>query len=123
MSTLWSFVDSPLVAGLAPPVYFVDFVDFAHPAGPAPPPDGSACLLCTPHKSASGEKQKRFETTALLARLTILGYAILALDAAACMVGGWNGYGWLPVGCRETIPMSWSKKPVRLIGVLGERVV
>ena len=74
-----------------------------------------------PRKLASEEKQKSFkeETAALLARLAILGYVILALDEAACMVGGWNGYGWLPVGGRETIPMSWSKKSVHLIGVLG----
>lgn len=44
----------------------------------------------------------------------------MALDEASCMVGGRNGYGWLPVGGHETIPMSWSKKSVRLMGVLGD---
>ena len=33
------------------------------------------------------------------------------------MVDGWNGCVWLPVGGRETLPTSWSKKAVRLIGV------
>ena len=41
---------------------------------------------------------------------------MVAQDEAACR---WNGYGWLPVGGRETISMSWSKKSVRLIEVLG----
>ena len=36
------------------------------------------------------------------------------------MVGGWNGCGWLPVGGRETLPTSWSKKAVRLIGEPGD---
>ena len=48
-----------------------------------------------PHKSASEEEQKGFKerTGALLARLALLGYLILSLDEASCMVGGWNGYG------------------------------
>ena len=75
-----------------------------------------------PRKSASEEEQKGFKekTGALLARLAVLGSVILALDEASCLVGGWNGYGWLPVGGRETSPMSWSKKAVRMIGVLGD---
>ncbi|MYC80079.1 MAG: IS630 family transposase [Cenarchaeum sp. SB0661_bin_35] len=36
------------------------------------------------------------------------------------MIGGWNGYSWLPKGGRETSPVSWSKKSVRLIGVLAD---
>ena len=44
----------------------------------------------------------------------------MSLDEASCMVGGWNGYGWLPVGGRETLSISWSKKAVRLIVVLGD---
>lgn len=73
-------------------------------------------------KAASEEEQKSFKaaTAGLLARLAVLGYVIMALDEASCLVGGWNGYGWLPVGGRETIPMSWSKKSVRLMGVLGD---
>ncbi len=72
-------------------------------------------------KAASEEEQKSFKakTAGLLGRLAVLGYVIMALDEASCLVGGWNGYGWLPVGGRETIPMSWSKKSVRLMGVLG----
>ena len=75
-----------------------------------------------PEKSASEEEQKGFKANAgaLLARLALLGYLILSLDEASCMVGGWNGYGWMPVGGRETLPISWSKKAVRLIGVLGD---
>ncbi len=75
-----------------------------------------------PRKSASEEEQKGFKekTGALLARLAVLGSVILALDEASCLVGGWNGYGWLPAGGRETSPMSWSKKAVRMIGVLGD---
>ena len=72
-------------------------------------------------KAASEEEQNIFRV-ATAARLGVLAareYVILALDEASCLVGGWNGYGWLPVGGRETIPMSWSKKSVRLIGVLG----
>lgn len=73
-------------------------------------------------KAASEGEQKEFRAAAAarLGVLAALGYVILALDEASCLVGGWNGYGWLPVGGRETIPMSWSKKSVRLIGVLGE---
>ena len=56
----------------------------------------------------------------MLARLALLGYLIVSLDEASCMVGGWNGYGWMPVGGRETLPISWSKKALRLIGVLGD---
>ena len=75
-----------------------------------------------PEKSASEEEQKGFKANAgaLLARLALLGYLILSLNEASCMVGGWNGYGWMPVGGRETLPTSWSKKAVRLIGVLGD---
>ncbi len=75
-----------------------------------------------PHKSASEEEQKEFKETTgeRLRTMAILGYVIMALDEASCMVGGWNGYGWLPVGGHETIPMSWSKKSVRLMGVLGD---
>ena len=75
-----------------------------------------------PHKSASEEEQKEFKKTTgeRLRTMAILGYVIMALDEASCMVGGWNGYGWLPVGGHETIPMSWSKKSVRLMGVLGD---
>ena len=75
-----------------------------------------------PRKSASEGEQKAFKerTGALLARLAALGSVILALDEASCLVGVWNGYGWLPVGGRETSPMSWSKKAVRMIGVLGD---
>ena len=56
----------------------------------------------------------------MLARLALLEYLLMSLDEASCMVGGWNGYGWLPVGGRETLPIRWSKKAVRLIGVLGD---
>ena len=72
-------------------------------------------------RAASEEEQNGFKaaTAGLLGRLAVLGYAIMALDEASCLVGGWNGYGWLPVGGRETVPMSWSKKSVRLMGVLG----
>ena len=75
-----------------------------------------------PHKSAPEEEQKEFKekTADLLGKLAIVGYVIMALDEASCMIGGWNGYGWLPVGGHETIPTSWSKKSVRLIGVLGQ---
>ena len=75
-----------------------------------------------PQKSASEEEQKGFKANAgaLLARLAILGYLIVSLDEASCIVGGRNGYGWMPVGGRETLPISWSKKAVRLIGVLGD---
>ena len=75
-----------------------------------------------PRKSASEEEQKGFRANAgaLLARLALLGYLIMSLNKASCMVGGWNGYGWLSVGGRETLPISWSKKAVRLIGVLGD---
>ena len=76
----------------------------------------------SPHKSASEEEQMQFKKTTAerLRAMVILGYVIMALDEASCMVGGWNGYGWLPVGGHETIPMSWSKKSVRLMGVLGD---
>ena len=75
-----------------------------------------------PRKSASKKEQKGFKemTGALLAGLNVRGFLVLALDEASCLVGGWNGYGWLPVGGRETLPMSWSKKAVRMIGVLGD---
>ena len=74
-----------------------------------------------PRKSASEGEQKGFKerTGALPAGLAVPGSLILALDEASCLVGGWNGYGWLPVGGRETSPMSWSKKAVRMNGVLG----
>ena len=73
-------------------------------------------------RAASEGEQESFKakTAGLLGRLAVLGYVIMALDEASCLVGGWNGYGWLPVGGRETIPMSWSKKSVRLMGVLGD---
>ena len=72
-------------------------------------------------KAASEEEQESFKakTAGLLGRLAVLGYVIMALDEASSLVGGWNGYGWLPIGGREIIPMSWSKKSVRLMGVLG----
>ena len=73
-----------------------------------------------PRKSASEEQGFKANAEALLARLALLGYLIMSLDEASCMVGGWNGYGWLPVGGRKTLPISWSKKAVRLIGVLGD---
>lgn len=75
-----------------------------------------------PHKTATEEEQKEFKKTTAerLKAMAILGYVIMAMDEASCMVGGWNGYGWLPVGGHETIPMSWSKKSVRLMGVLGD---
>ena len=73
-----------------------------------------------PRKSASEEQGFKANAGALLARLVLLGYAIMAMDEASCMVGGWNGYGWLPVGGRETLPMGWSKKTVHLIGVPGD---
>ena len=53
-------------------------------------------------KSASEEQSFKANAGALLARLAVLGYLIMSLDEASCMVGGWNGYGWLPVGGRET---------------------
>lgn len=75
-----------------------------------------------PHNSASKEKQAEFKKThsEILGNLAFLGYVILALDEVSCMIGAWNGYGWLPVGGHETIPTSWSKKSLRLMGVLGD---
>ena len=73
-----------------------------------------------PQKSASEEQGFKADTGALLARLAVLGYIIVSLGEASCMVGGWNGYGWMPVGGRGTLPTSWSKKAVRLIGVPGD---
>ena len=82
--------------------------------------DGQTCYMAA-NKAASEEEQKRFKTATarLLGGLVALRYVIMELDEASCLVGGWNGYGWLPVGGRETIPISWSKKSVRLMGVLG----
>ena len=73
-----------------------------------------------PRKYASEEQCFKANTGALLARLALLGYLIMSLDEASCMVGGWNGCGWLAVGGRETLPMGWSKKAVRLIWVPGD---
>ena len=75
-----------------------------------------------PHKSAPKEEQEAFksDTAALLKNLADSHYTTLAFDGASCMIGGQNGYGWLPVGGHDTIPMSWAKKSVRLIGVLGD---
>ena len=74
-----------------------------------------------PRKSASKEEQENFkkETAERLMEPANRDHAVLAQDEATCKVGGWNGYGWQPIGGRETIPMSWSKKSVHLIGVLG----
>ena len=57
-----------------------------------------------PRKSASEEEQKEFkkETAAQILGPAIPGYVIVALDEAACMIGGWNGYSWLPRGGHET---------------------
>lgn len=77
----------------------------------------------TTHKAATEEEQEEFKekTAEQMRGLAVIGHDIMALDEASCLVGGWNGYGWLPVGGRETTPMSWSKKSVRLFGVLGHK--
>ena len=75
-----------------------------------------------PRKSASKKAQKSFreKTGVLLAELILRGFLVLALDEASCLVGGWNGYGWLPAGGRETSSIIWPKKAVRMIWVLGD---
>ena len=35
------------------------------------------------------------------------------------MIGGWNGYSWLPRGGHETIQVTYAKKSVKLVGALG----
>ena len=75
-----------------------------------------------PRKSASEEEQKEFkkETAAQILGPAIPGYVIVALDEAACMIGGWNGYSRLPRGGHETFRIIHSRKSVKHTGALGD---
>ena len=76
-----------------------------------------------PRKSASEEEQKGFKEKtggALLARLAVLGSVILAWTRRPVWWAGGTATGGCPSAARETSPMSWSKKAVRMIGVLGD---
>ncbi len=78
-----------------------------------------------PYKSASKEVQEEFKQVAggKAAEYRKEGRPAFVEDEARVQISQNPGYGWRPINGRDTVPIGFSTKSVRLIGIMGENVL
>ena len=74
-----------------------------------------------PHKTASRKEQEAFKMKAgeRARELGREGYAVFVEDEAAAGMSQRPGYGWRRAGGRDTVRTGFSKKSVKLFGIVG----
>ena len=75
-----------------------------------------------PHKTASRKEQEAFKMKAgeRARELGGEGYAVFVEDEAAVGMSQRPGYGWRRTGGRDTVQTGFSKKSVKLFGIMGK---
>ncbi len=78
-----------------------------------------------PYKSASKEVQEEFKQVAggKAAEYRKEGRPAFVEDEAGVQISQNPSYGWRPTNGRDTFPIGFSTKSVRLIGIMGEGVL
>ena len=78
-----------------------------------------------PYKSASKKVQEEFKQVAgkKAAEYRKEGRPAFVEDEAGVQISQNPSYGWRPTNGRDTVPIGFSKKSVRLIGIMGEDVL
>ena len=75
-----------------------------------------------PHKSASRKGREAFKKRAgeRARELGREGYAVFVEDEATVLMSQKPGYGWRPTGGRDAVQTGFSKRSVKLFGIMGK---
>ncbi|MYB29798.1 MAG: hypothetical protein F4Y18_02015 [Cenarchaeum sp. SB0663_bin_5] len=74
-----------------------------------------------PHNSASEQEQAEFkrETQYIVDRQAAAGYTVLYQDEMTLRLAAVSARGWIPRGTNPTVKTGFSKKSIKVFGVLG----